>query len=638
MDDKQKRLEDLKARLQNVSYDDFEAGLPYNDAYECARGYDEYVECLGIVEEAGRTRGLPEKTLSELRAAYEATFYPHQYDYIIKDGRKISTIAPQNASEGAALTQFRIGERTVNFDFGPYCFKGEELYCLHEESLELVSSHPIMPIGVIINPDMTEKLVIWFKRFGITKTIEEPRVVVFDKKKIKKLINYGVDVNPALVEFFTQIEILNRGINPGFETIVEATHMGWINDSCSAFFPYDRKNYRCSIISDFRHEYDSVNSVAGTFEGWLEAVNQFRDPDHIAVRIALAASFASALIKPLETLPVILHIWGTKSGSGKTVALTTAASIWANPMSGRGFLASLNTTIIAMARRAQFFCSFPLCDDELQTVRNKKDLQDMIYVLSQGEPRGLPSRSGVGIRDLSSWKNTIMTSGEQSILSWTVLAGAQNRVIEIPCGDNYLFSDDAETMTRYINQLKENHNHAGRRFIEHLKEPGNIDHVRSLYNGFITALKRQATNKQILAAAAILTADNLACDWIFRDEMKLTIEDLLPYLKGEEDVDAGNRMQEYIYEWIATNKPSMIRSEKPGKITTVKGRRICAIPTETFRDLMADKGYDTRAYFSWAVEHDMAIRDDDGKHFDRRITVNGVSIRCACIVMPPEDE
>ncbi len=635
MDDKQKRFDDLRAKLQSVSYDDFEIGLPYNDANEYAKDYDEFIECLGIVEEAGGALGISQETLSALKTAYEALFYPNQYNYIIKNGKKLSIIPPQNASEEAGLTEIRVGDQSIYLDMGPYYFEKDSLFKKTGEETEpiKVSSYPVVPIGAVVYPDGTEKIVIWFKRFGMEKNIEEQRTIVYDKKKIKRLIAYGLEPSDSLVEYFMTIEELNREPHLGFQTIIEGKHMGWIDDSYTSFYPYDNRNYRCSMIPYFKKEYDSVMSVAGTLDGWIEAVNQFRDHDHVAARIVLATSFASALIKPVNTLPVILHIWGTKSGSGKTMALTTAASIWGNPMRG-GYLASLNSTEAMLISRAQFFCNYPLCLDELQTVKNKRSLQDMIYNLSEGEPRGALTAG----RNSDSWANTILTSGEQSILTWTVLEGARNRVIEIPCGSSFVYSDDADTMARYFNQLKENHGQAGRRFIECLKNPGSIDRVKSLYQEFITMLNRQATNKQILAAAAILTADELACDWIFHDDLKLSIEDLLPFLKNEDDIDVGTSMQEYIYEWIATNKPRMERAGKLGKLTEIKGKRVCAIPSEVFRSLMADKGYDTRAYFSWAVEHDKALRDDDGRHFERRVTINGESIRCACIVMPPAQE
>ncbi len=634
----EKRIMSLVTRLQAMSPADFDIGLPYNDAFELSSGYDEFIECVGVVEEAGRAMGVPEETLLSMRAAYEAIFFPHQYDYILKGGRKLSTVPPQNASEEAGLTQLRIGEHSVFFDLGPYCFEGEAIYCQCKDSLKLVSSHPIMPIGVIINPDQTEKIVIWFKRFGMIKTIEAPRIVVSDKRRINKLINYGVDVNPQLVEFFAKIEAMNRGINPGFEIIVEGTHMGWIDDTYTAFYPYDRASYRCSAISDFKRDYDSVMTIAGTFEEWLNTVNQFRDPDHIVARIVLATSFASVLIKPLSAIPVILHVWGTRSNSGKTMALTTAASVWANPMRGGGFLASMNTTDNKLITRAQFFCNFPLCLDELQTVADKKELQTLIYNLSEGEPRGALTAGGARSRDSGSWENTILTCGEQSILSWTVLAGARNRVIEIHCDDSYIYSDDAAVMAQYLSKLKENHNHAGRKFVECLKQPGNIERANQLYHEYIGALNHRATNKQVLAAAAILTADTLACEWVFHDDLKLTIDDVLPYLKDDDEIDVGTRMQEYINEWIAMNKPRMIQSQNPARILTVKGKQVCAIPSEEFTTQLARKGYDTKAYFSWAREHEQIICDDDGKHIARQISINGVVNRCVCVVLPSDPD
>ena len=638
MTERQIHIEHLKETLQTMSSADIEIGLPYNDAFELSHDYDEFVELVGVVEEAGRALGMSEDTLSALRVTYETVFYPNQYHYFIRNGKRINYVAPQNASEEAGLMQLQIWDRSVSFDLGPYCIDGEEIYYQGEESRELVSSHPIMPIGVVIHPDQTEDIVIWFKRFGMIKKIEVPRFIIYKKSRIEKLINYNVDVNPHLMAFFATIEQLNRGINPDFAIIVEGKHMGWINDKCTSFYPYDRVNYRCSLISGFRREYNSVISFAGSFEEWLNTVNQFRDRDHIVARIALATSFASVLIKPLSTIPVILHIWGTRSNSGKTMALTTAASVWANPMRGGGFLASLNATENMLISRAQFFCNFPLCLDELQTVQDKRKLQTMIYNLSEGEPRGALAAGGAGARDSGSWENTILTSGEQSILSWSVLAGARNRVIEIQCDDSYIYSDDAAVMAQYLNKLKENHNQAGRKFVECLKQPGNIERAKQLYHDFIGALNHRATNKQVLAAAAILTADTLACEWVFNDDLKLTIDDLLPYLKDDSEIDVGTRMQECINEWIALNKPRMIQSQNPARILTVKGKQVCAIPSETFKTLLAGKGYDTKAYFSWARDHDQIICDDDGKHIPRKITINSVLTRCVCVVFPQESD
>lgn len=48
----------------------------------------------------------------------------------------------------------------------------------------------------------------------------------------------------------------------------------------------------------------------------------------------LAASFASPLLEPLNCLPFFVHLWGVDSGTGKTVALMVAASVWGDPTIG----------------------------------------------------------------------------------------------------------------------------------------------------------------------------------------------------------------------------------------------------------------------------------------------------------------
>ena len=48
------------------------------------------------------------------------------------------------------------------------------------------------------------------------------------------------------------------------------------------------------------------------------------------VHFIVASSFASVLIELLHINPFIVHLWG-KSGTGKSVTLIIAMSIWGNP-------------------------------------------------------------------------------------------------------------------------------------------------------------------------------------------------------------------------------------------------------------------------------------------------------------------
>ena len=78
--------------------------------------------------------------------------------------------------------------------------------------------------------------------------------------------------------------------------------------------------------ANFRHIFESIRS-AGKRREWLELALSLRQ-GNVMARIVLAASFASVLVKPLRVPALFVHLWGGESGTGKTVALMLAASVW----------------------------------------------------------------------------------------------------------------------------------------------------------------------------------------------------------------------------------------------------------------------------------------------------------------------
>ena len=82
-------------------------------------------------------------------------------------------------------------------------------------------------------------------------------------------------------------------------------------------------------------------------------------------KIILAASFASVLLEPLGCLPFFVHLWGVDSGTGKTVALMVAASVWGDPAIGN-YVKTFDGTVVGLEKTAAFLNELPLCLDELQ--------------------------------------------------------------------------------------------------------------------------------------------------------------------------------------------------------------------------------------------------------------------------------
>ena len=83
----------------------------------------------------------------------------------------------------------------------------------------------------------------------------------------------------------------------------------------------------------------------------------------------LAASFASPILSLVGSLPFFVHLWGVDSGTGKTVGLMAAASVWGNPALG-SYIQTFNATQVGHERTAAFLNHLPMCIDELQLTKD----------------------------------------------------------------------------------------------------------------------------------------------------------------------------------------------------------------------------------------------------------------------------
>ena len=142
--------------------------------------------------------------------------------------------------------------------------------------------------------------------------------------------------------------------------------MGYIPGE--SFFPYV-DGIAFDGDASFRCLYDSIIDQSGTLDAWCNAMTEIRKGSTEA-RIVLAASFAAPVLSVVGSLPFFVHLWGG-TGTGKTVALMAAASVWGNPATGR-YVQTFNSTQVGQERTAAFLNHLPYCIDELQLTRDSK--------------------------------------------------------------------------------------------------------------------------------------------------------------------------------------------------------------------------------------------------------------------------
>lgn len=416
---------------------------------------------------------------------------------------------------------------------------------------EFACAHPIMPVERLVNIDTGEvKLKLAYKRSGKDKkwsTTIVSKDMISTARSITALSAQGISVTSStastLVDYLNDMENLNYDIIPERKSI---GRLGYIEGE--GFSPYVE-----GLVFDgdasFRNLYQTVDSHGSQTE-WLKTALECRQQS-VTARIVLAASFASPILSLVGSLPFFVHLWGVDSGTGKTVALMLAASVWGNPALG-SYVQTFNGTQVGQERTAAFLNHLPVCLDELQLTKDSRGKSNFdVYQLAQGVGRSRGKKSG-GVEMTPTWSCCFLTTGESPLTSISAGAGAVNRVIDIECTAGSVVLKDGQ---RISGSLKRNYGWAGQAFVEKMYSSEKIqDIIREMYqDNFRELCAGDSTEKQAMAAAAIITADQMVTAWIFRDDMALTVQDIQKFLASREAVSAGRRAYDWLCDWVASN-------------------------------------------------------------------------------------
>lgn len=506
---------------------------------------------------------------------------------------------------------------------------------------EYACAHPIQPVERLVNIDTGEvKLKLRFKRSGKEKKWSSTIVdknTISTARTITSLSAQGISVTSstasALVDYLNEIENENYDIIPERKSI---GRLGYIEGE--GFSPYVD-----DLVFDgdasFRNMYNAVQSHGDQIK-WYETALECRKMS-VTARIMLAASFASPLLSVVGSLPFFVHLWGVDSGTGKTVALMLAASVWGNPALG-SYVQTFNGTQVGQERTAAFLNHLPMCLDELQLTKDSRGKSNFdVYQLAQGVGRTRGNRTG-GTDKTATWACCFLTTGESPLTSQSAGAGAVNRVIDIECTSGTVAIQDGH---KIANALKQNYGWAGQIFVERLyKLEGletRLDQVRQIYQDtFRDLCAGDSTEKQAMAAAAVLTADLLATEWIFKDDRELTVEEIRAFLASKEAVSAGRRAYDWICGWVSANSTRFFTdteapTDKPWGI--IEGRT-AYINKVIFEEAVQAAGFSTSATLSFLKSNDLIELRRDGKGTTKSRRINGIPTNCVALRMPRDDD
>jgi hypothetical protein len=261
------------------------------------------------------------------------------------------------------------------------------------------------------------------------------------------------------------------------------TSYGWQDDGSFVFAGriYSKNKEPISVPMSGLENITSNTQPTGTLENWQKVVQLLirrRLWDHLAV-VLLGAG--APLMKFTKLYGMTIHCASRNSGTGKSLALDTAAAIWGHPVHYR---TGSGTSAVAMQQRLGLLRSLPLVTDEI-TTNNRKDFEWFpAFLFSMSEGRGkerMESGSNKERLNLSTWATLAIMSSNRNAVDY--LAGERQhssegelrRLLEFSIDQKLQWTDDE---IEVIKSLQDNYALAGVELSQYFVD--NMEYIKKL--------------------------------------------------------------------------------------------------------------------------------------------------------------
>ena len=603
------------AQNSNELQDFFEKAFSPYDEQEITRLLNNIFDDYSI-ETRETCLNIAQKTAEQCRVAtkFNATLKNFKRDFVNRQRLELCTgvISVVNSPKGY--------ENIFNgYQCGNYIVDDTGIYKVIETksgdiNTIMICNQPLLIVARYRNIDEnTEKVVISYTIGYEWNFLTVEREIIASNTKIVRLASSSIDITSEtardIVKYFQYILQVNTDKIPIYRTV---SRLGWFKGE---FVPYS-EIILCDAIDNFK---DILNQLKckGNFERWKEHCLVLRQ--NIYLRLVMAASFAAPLIELVGGLPFVIHLWGG-TGTGKTVALCIAASIWGKgAYSNNALVQSFKGTEYALSEKAAFLYSLPVIIDEGQTVKDKESFDTLIMNLTEGKGKIQGAAIG-GIKKLRHWSNCFITTAEENIIKGNSGGGTSNRVISIEAQHKII--DNGSNTMRIIGN---NYGFAGKAFIEHMQSIA-IDELQSEYDRIYNELqtKTSSTEKQCGSMSILLLADKLSGQCIFKGEKPLTVEDVAPFLTSGKDVDNAERAYDWIINWVSQNINRFKDSNNNnGEVWGKLEKDVAIINKNVLVEHLQREGFDYGAVMSELARRNRLLLTTQGKYV-HHLSTNGI--------------
>lgn len=206
----------------------------------------------------------------------------------------------------------------------------------------------------------------------------------------------------------------------------------------------------------------TITKPCGTLDGWRNVVNMVLSKRRYDVLFGMLTAFGAPLMPVVgEGLNgLLIHMFSTRSGTGKSASLKLAASVFGHP---QHYWLKVDTSEVTTQNRLGLLKNLPLVIDEVTSrMRDERGnagwVSRMLLDITTGKGKErLDSSSIKERRNTTSWATLALTSGNASMVDALnsmghAVEGENMRLLEIGVHDSLVLSKDEEATLGSLNQ------------------------------------------------------------------------------------------------------------------------------------------------------------------------------------------
>lgn len=206
----------------------------------------------------------------------------------------------------------------------------------------------------------------------------------------------------------------------------------------------------------------SSYTPTGDPEPWFEACKLITSQGRPALNAVIASAFAAPLMKFTGREGVMMSIYSSASGIGKTTSLKVAQAVWGDPIKA---MQGLDDTPLSVLNKIGHLRSLPMYWDELKTEDDTRKFVNLMFTMTRGKERSRMS-SDVTQRVSGTWQTILVSASNDSLIDFVVNRTKQSPAglmrtfeYEVPGGvDGQIEVAEADQI---IGRLNDNYGHVG---------------------------------------------------------------------------------------------------------------------------------------------------------------------------------